>query len=120
MTSAPMSASISVQVGPAMTCVRSTTFNPDRGPIVSPAILLFAYLRLFAGPLRRAFIEKRIHTFAEIPALVTHQDQILVLANLWPHPKQGLLGRAQRQRRMACDEARQLAGPPLKGREVVH
>src|SRR5260370_4124937 len=49
MTSAPMSASISVQVGPAMTCVRSTTFNPDRGPIVSPAISCFYFvLRLLA------------------------------------------------------------------------
>jgi hypothetical protein len=25
-----------VQVGPAMTCVRSTTFNPVSGPMVSP------------------------------------------------------------------------------------
>src|SRR5258707_1375020 len=50
MTSAPMSASISVQVGPAMTCVRSTTFNPDRGPIVSPAISWsYFVLRLLAG-----------------------------------------------------------------------
>src|SRR6476660_925747 len=50
MTSAPMSASISVQVGPAMTCVRSTTFNPDKGPIVSPAISCFYFVRrLFAG-----------------------------------------------------------------------
>src|SRR5436190_23284647 len=50
MTSAPMSASISVHVGPAMTWVRSTTFNPDRGPIVSPAISCFCFvLRLCAG-----------------------------------------------------------------------
>src|SRR5262245_695528 len=33
MTSAPISASISVQVGPAMTCVRSITFKPVNGPI---------------------------------------------------------------------------------------
>ena len=37
MTSAPMSASISVQVGPAITCVRSTTFNPESGPISVPS-----------------------------------------------------------------------------------
>src|SRR6267142_2237728 len=57
MTSAPMSASISVQVGPAMTWVRSTTFNPLRGPIVAPAILFL--LELFAAPLRPALVEKR-------------------------------------------------------------
>ena len=34
MTSAPMSASISVQVGPAITCVRSTTFSPVNGPVM--------------------------------------------------------------------------------------
>ena len=33
ITSAPMSASISVQVGPAMTWVRSITFRPSSGPI---------------------------------------------------------------------------------------
>ena len=32
MTSAPMSASMRVQVGPAMTWVRSMTFKPDNGP----------------------------------------------------------------------------------------
>src|SRR5919199_2796503 len=34
ITSAPMSASMSVQVGPAMTWVRSMTFNPLRGPML--------------------------------------------------------------------------------------
>src|SRR6188472_3608611 len=34
MTSAPMSASMSVQVGPAITCVRSTTFSPVNGPVM--------------------------------------------------------------------------------------
>ena len=41
MTSAPMSASMSVQVGPAITCVRSTTFNPVSGPIRFLAASLF-------------------------------------------------------------------------------
>src|SRR6202035_628644 len=84
MTSAPMSASISVQVGPAMTCVRSTTFSPLRGPIVALAILLFSS-GLFAGPLRPTLVEKGIHPFAKIPALVAHQDQILVFARFGPH-----------------------------------
>ena len=36
ITSAPMSASMSVHVGPAMTCVRSTTFSPANGPMAPP------------------------------------------------------------------------------------
>jgi hypothetical protein len=35
ITSAPMSASMSVQVGPAITWVRSTTFSPASGPMVT-------------------------------------------------------------------------------------
>src|SRR6187399_1402889 len=101
MTSAPMSASISVQVGPAMTCVRSTTFNPLRGPMVSPAILL---LFLFAGPLRLALAKEGVHAFAEIPALVAHQDQVLVFGWLRLRAQQRLLGGAQRQGCMACDQ----------------
>src|SRR5664280_2786987 len=40
MTSAPISASMSVQVGPAMTWVRSTIFNPASGPIGRPSMLV--------------------------------------------------------------------------------
>src|SRR3979411_1496058 len=112
MTSAPMSASISVQVGPAITCVRSTTFNPLKGPMVSPVILLWPGVRLFAGPSRLALVEKGVHALAEIPALVAHQNQVLVLANLWPHAMQRLLGGTQRQRRVARDKARQFVGAP--------
>src|ERR1700726_2002322 len=98
-----MSASISVQVGPAMTCVRSTTFNPVRGPIVAPEILLIACFRSFAGPLRRALTQKCIHAFAEIPALITHQNQVFVLVSFWLHAMQSLFGGSQRQGRVACD-----------------
>src|SRR3954469_24392189 len=40
ITSAPMSASIIVQVGPAITWVRSMTFRPASGPIVSSLFLV--------------------------------------------------------------------------------
>src|SRR3954447_17608698 len=117
MTSAPMSASISVQVGPAITCVRSTTFSPLRGPIVSPAIL-FVLARcsdcLFAGPLRLALVEEGIHAFAEIPALIAHQDQVLVFGRLRLGTKQRLLGGTQRQGSMAGDKPRQFISPPFE------
>src|SRR5438445_2440360 len=119
MTAAPMSARISVQVGPAMACVRATTFSPLRGPIVSPAISLFL-LRSAAGPLRLAFVEEGIHAFAEIPALVAHQDQVLVFAALWLRAKQRLLGGTQRQRCMACDKPCQFISPPFERREILH
>src|SRR5712664_2916071 len=119
MTSAPMSASINVQVGPAMTCVRSTTFNPLRGPIVSAAILLFL-LRLVASPLRLALIEEGIHAFTEIPALIAHQDQVLVLASLRLHAMQSLLGGTQRQRCIARDKPRLFIGPSFEGGEILH
>src|SRR6266478_1362325 len=115
-----MSASISVQVGPAITCVRSTTFNPVSGPMVSPAILLWLFARLFAGPLRLALVEKSIHAFAEIPALVTHQNQVFVFVRFWLHAMQALLGGPQRQRRVARDEPRQFIGPSFKGGAVLH
>src|SRR5882724_6384352 len=119
MTSAPMSASISVQVGPAMTCVRSTTFNPLRGPIVSPAILLFL-LRSVASPLRLAFVQEGVHAFTEISALITHQDQVLVFACLRLRAKQRLLGGTQRQGCMARDKACQFIGPSFKEGEILH
>ncbi len=49
MTSAPMSASIRVQVGPAMTWVRSTTFRPASGPV--RGALLFSGM---GAPIRHA------------------------------------------------------------------
>src|SRR5712675_1886228 len=119
MTSAPMSASISVQVGPAMTCVRSTTFSPFRGPIVSPAISLFL-LRSAAGPLRLALVEEGVHAFAEIPALIAHQDQVLVFGWLRLRAKQRLLGGTQREGCMACDEPRQFVGPSFERGEIFH
>ena len=48
MTSAPMSASINVQVGPAMTCVRSITFIPAKGPMASHLNLVGSSLFLNA------------------------------------------------------------------------
>src|SRR5258705_12756673 len=116
MTSAPMSASISVHVGPAMTCVRSTTFIPLRGPIISPAISLF----LFAGPLRLALVEEGIHAFTKIPALIAHQDQVLVFAWLRLRAKQRLLGGTQRQGCMTSDKPRQFIGPSFEGGKILH
>ena len=73
MTSAPMSASISVQVGPAMTCVKSITFKPVNGPIGQSC---FASRSLFARPLGLALVEEGIQSFAEVPAHITHKDKV--------------------------------------------
>ena len=66
-TSAPMSASMSVQVGPAMTWVRSITFRPSSGPIsTSPALLTQAYdtnakfaIAIMADPTYRRAVSRR-------------------------------------------------------------
>src|SRR6266568_6740974 len=77
MTSAPMSASMRVQVGPAMTWVRSMTFKPDNGPKrLLPFLRCDCPAGLFARPLRLALVEERVHPLAEIAAHVAHQDQV--------------------------------------------
>ena len=73
MTSAPISASISEQVGPAMTCVKSITFKPVNGPIGQSC---FASRSLFARPLGLALVEEGIQSFAEVPAHITHKDKV--------------------------------------------
>ena len=60
--------------------------------------------------MRLALVEKCVHAFAKILALVTHQDKVLVLANLWLHAMKRLLGGTQRQRRVACDKASEING----------
>src|ERR1700730_5865873 len=58
MTSAPMSASMSVHVGPAMTCVRSITFNPANGPITYTCLFLSSQTMLQANRPSRVDIAK--------------------------------------------------------------
>src|SRR6516165_6007601 len=102
MTSAPKSASISVQVGPAMTCVRSITFKPVNGPIersCQPCV------RLFARPLWPALVEKGIQSFADISAHVAHEDEIFALLarEAALQSCERLLGGSQCERRVAGD-----------------
>src|SRR5829696_6834444 len=124
MTSAPMSASIMVQVGPAMTWVRSITFKPLNGPIIFLTISPPAERRfraLLASPLRRALVQEGLHAFPEIPAHVAHQDQVLALlaGKALGQASHRLLGRAQRQRRMAGDGAGEFLGAALEGGRVL-
>src|SRR5262245_12575180 len=124
MTSAPMSASISVQVGPAMTWVRSTTFRPASGPGRWPAELDLSFcigMPLLAAPLRRALAEKRIEPFAEIRAGVGHQDQVLALISRQPllQASDRLLGRVERQWRVAGDEFRYFVGARVERGEIL-
>src|SRR4051812_30023234 len=126
ITSAPMSASINVQVGPAITCVRSTTFNPVSGPIRVLNVILAVVLEggadvLLPAPHGRTLIQEGIHAFAEVLAGVAQQDQVLVLG-AWPALAQAthrLLGRLQRQRRHSGDRAGELVGAALQGSRIL-
>src|SRR5262249_41257914 len=120
MTSGPMSASRRVQVGPAITWVRSTTLNPDSGPTCALPVWIDLAAGLLACPLRLALVQERVHAFAEIPAHVAHQDQILALFAREPRLQapQRFLGGAQRERRVAGDQARELVGAAL-GRRAI-
>src|SRR5271168_3714647 len=71
---------------------------------------------LFASPLRRALIEKRIQSFAKIPAHVAHQDQILAFLARQPplQADQRLFGGVERERCIAGDQDGKLIGPPLQ------
>src|ERR1051326_8941595 len=103
MTSAPMSASMSPQTGPAMMWASSITLTPASGP--GAAMLL-------ASPVGLALVEEGVHPLAEILAHVAHEDEVPALFRPEPHLEaaQRFLGRAERQRRMAGDGARQFLG----------
>src|SRR5438105_713151 len=75
ITSAPMSASISVQVGPAMTWVRSTTFIPLRGPIIAPRDFLVRYSPIMAAGKGRARIGCCLQAETGVP--VRHAVRVL-------------------------------------------
>jgi len=53
---------------------------------------------LLAGPLRLTLVEKRVQSFAKIPAHVAHEDKILAFLTRQPllQSRQRLFGRAQR------------------------
>src|SRR3954465_4679373 len=114
ITSAPMSARMSVQVGPAMTWVRSSTLRPASGPIISAPALR-------AAPLRRALVQERLHALAEILAHVAHEDQVLPFLAPQPfrQPPHGLLGGPERQGRMSRDEPRELVGAGVKPVQIL-
>src|SRR5262245_45268691 len=124
MTSAPMSASISVQVGPAMTWVRSTTLRPASGPC-GPAAgfdrLLCIVISLSPAPLRRALVEKRVQPLAKILAHVTHDDEVLALLARQPllQACDRLFCRVERQRCVAGEEPGDLVGTHVERREIV-
>src|SRR5262245_13648313 len=118
MTSAPMSASISVQVGPAMTCVRSITRKPVNGPIGQSCLLA----DLFARPLGLALVEEGIQSFTEVSAHVAHEDKVFALLAREPalQPRERLFRGVERQRRVAGNQRRKLVDPPLQGGKVIH
>src|SRR3954471_3735156 len=124
MTSAPMSASIRVQVGPAMTWVRSTTLRPAsgslRGELDCDRSLCIGGV-LLAAPLRGALVEESIEPFAKILARVAHQDEVFALVPRQPplQARHGLLGRIQRQRRMAGEQSGHLVRAPVERGEIL-
>src|SRR3546814_6758926 len=69
ITSAPMSASMRPQTGPAMMCASSTTRQPARGP---PAISA-------ALPVRLALGEEGLEALAELPPGVGENAENLVV-----------------------------------------
>src|SRR3546814_16839886 len=96
ITSAPMSASMRPQTGPAMMCASSTTRQPARGP---PAISA-------ALPVRLALGEEGLEALAEILAGVAENDEILVvdLGRGGVEAAQRLLGGAPGGRRLVRPE----------------
>ena len=76
---------------------------------------------LFAAPLRRALVEESIEPFAKILARVAHQDEVLALVPRQPplQARHRLLGRAQRQRRMAGEQPRDLIGALVERCEIL-
>jgi hypothetical protein len=60
---------------------------------------------LFSGPLWCPFVKKRIHPFAEVPAHIAHEHEILAVLTrqVLAQPPQRLLGGAQCQRRVTGD-----------------
>src|SRR3954454_13204643 len=124
MTSAPMSASIRVQVGPAMTWVRSTTLRPASGPLrgeldCDRSLCIGGVL--LTAPLRGALVEESIEPFAKILARVAHQDEVFALVPRQPSLQAGhrLLGRIQRQRRMAGQEPGDFIGTAVECRTIL-
>src|SRR5262244_3512940 len=121
MTSAPMSASISVQVGPAMTCVRSITRKPVNGPIGQSCLLA----DLFARPLGLALVEEGIQSFTEVSAYVAHEDKVFALLAREPalQPRERLFRSVERQQarcRQSASQARRPAAAGPKGRPRFH
>src|SRR5262245_37930955 len=76
---------------------------------------------LFARPLRLAFVEKGIQSFAKVAAHVAHEDEVFALLARESalQPRQRLLGGAQRQRCIPGDDCRELFNPLLQGRKVL-
>src|SRR3546814_4613115 len=95
ITSAPMSASMRPQTGPAMMCASSTTRQPCSGPLASaPTSAPF--------PVRLALGEEGLEALAEILAGVAENDEVLVvdLGRGGVEAAQRLLGGAQGERRL--------------------
>src|SRR5919108_6484608 len=65
---------------------------------------------LAAFPGRLALVQEGVHAFAEILAHVAREDEVVAFAvrDLRPQAEQRFLGRLQRERRHAGDEAREL------------
>src|SRR5262249_38798786 len=88
---------------PPMTTARGFTLNGDSHhfSIVLPAL-----------PNRLSLVQERLHPLAEVLAHVALQHEVVALAvlDLGAQAQQRLLGRLQRERRMACDDTGDLLG----------
>ena len=103
----------SVLVAPGTSCREQVAHFTGVQALHPAQLLQTLHFALTSLPCRLPLREKRRHAFPEILARVAHLDEIGVGSRLEPalhgEPPQHLLRRAQRQRRVGRDLARQLA-----------